>query len=92
MHSTFPTRPTIVTGEIALMDAAKSMHPVRKPVVVSEITEAAFVEMFGVVGKATRGVCFCAYADEALAAVEAASTPTGNGVSAAADLFAYPHP
>ena len=84
-------RARVEAGEIALMAAAKSMRPAPKPV-VSEITEAAFIEMFGVVGKTTRGVCFRAFADEALAAVEAAATPTGNGVSTTTDLFARPHP
>ena len=53
-------RARVEAGEIALVDAAKSMHPARKPV-VSEITEAAFVEMFGVVGKETRSACFRAF-------------------------------
>jgi hypothetical protein len=84
-------RARVEVGEIALMAAAKSMRPARKPVVL-EITTANFVELFGVAGKATRGACFRAFADEALAAVEEVTTPSsGNGAGTTADLFAM-HP
>ena len=79
-------RARVEAGQISLMDAAKSMRPARPA--VSELTEADFIEMFGVVGKATRALCFCAFAEEALAAVEEVTTPAGSGVSTTADLFA----
>ena len=90
-------RARVGVGGIGLLAAAKSMPRVIRPTrpnepITSGITEADFIEMFGAVGKATRGACFQAFADEALAAVEAATTPTGNGVSTTADLFAHLHP
>jgi hypothetical protein len=81
-------RARVEAGQISLMDAAKAMGPVRNKPTVSELTQADFVEMFGAVGKATRGVCFRAFAGEALTAIEEVTTPTGNGARKfnAADL------
>ena len=74
-------RRLVVDGSMSLMDAAQTLHPTKKKPVPTEITAAEFVEMFHVVGSATRAQCMRAFKNEALDIVdnETAPAPKGNG-------------
>ena len=65
-------RKLVVDGSMSLMDAAQTLHPTKKKKPTqSEITAAEFVEMFHVVGSATRARCIQAFKNEALDIVDA---------------------